>query len=79
MSQKSFFAFVALLGLISAGCRTPYGGGCSGGSCGAGAPAGGSYAPTPQTYAPTNQQAMPPAFQGGGSGSRIMGGGSGSR
>ena len=74
MLKKSFFVFVALVGLVSAGCRTPYGGGCPGGccggSCGAGAPAGGAYAPATQTYAPANQQAMPPAFQGGGSGSR---------
>ncbi len=84
MVQKSFFVFVALMGLVSAGCRTPYGGGCPGGCCGgsceAGVPAGGAYAPATQTYAAGDQQqAMPSAFQGGGSGSRSTGGGSGSR
>ena len=78
MLQKSCFALVALLGLASAGCQTPYGGGgcaggCCGGSCGvsqsAGAPVGSAYALSP-TYAPAPQRAMPSAFGGGGSGSR---------
>jgi hypothetical protein len=72
MLQKSGFAFVALLGLVSAGCQTPYGGGCSGGSCAAGG--GAAYAPATQTYAPAStyqQQALPQGFGGGGgSGSR---------
>ena len=83
MLKKSCFALVALLGLVSTGCRTPYGGsgcagGCSGGSC-----AGAAYDSSPQTYAPASpyqQQALPQAFGGGGgSGGGSGGGGSGSR
>ena len=77
MLRKTYLAFVALLGLTSLGCQTPYGGGCAGGCCGGSCGASHStYAPSPTyapstTYAPANnQQAMPPAFNGGGSGSR---------
>ncbi len=71
MLNKTFLGVVALLGLISAGCQTPYGGGCPGGccggSCGVNPSVGTAYAPT---YAPAPQQALPRAFSGGGSGSR---------
>jgi len=82
MLRKSCLGVVALLSLISVGCRTPYGGGCSNGSCGGSsgagyapapqtyAPAPQNYAPAPQGYAPAPQQALPPTFNGGGSGSR---------
>ena len=68
----------AVFSLANAGCQTPYGagcrGGCCGGSCGVGAPAAAAYAPAEPTYAAGPQgypqQVMPPAFNGGGSGSR---------
>ncbi len=72
MLLKSRLVFAALLGLVSAGCQTPYGGGCRGGSCAASG--GAAYAPATQTFAPGSsyqqQQALPQAFGGGGSGSR---------
>jgi len=75
MVRKSFLAAIVLVGIFTwSGCQTPSGGGCSGGSCGAGAstyaPAtsGGNFSSS-ETYVP-NTPTQGNYSGNGGSGTR---------
>lgn len=73
MKSRYSFVIVALFGIASLGCQTPYGGSCAGGccdgSCGVGGSSSTAYYPSTAPADSTPQPSLPPTYHGG-SGSR---------